>query len=242
MYDGMRGKIKSEQGATLVMALLFFVICAAIGAVVLTGATAVAGRAAGTGSTKSADADQQYYSLESAARLIMKQLEDQYVFVLVSGADEDSLNTVTCSDFYLDEATGNYVSAVERGAADGLTASAIWKNMTDGVYPAFNSSILDDLIAETLTARSEASADYVLHLSGHEDGDVTASLVMSPYTCDVSITLSIEDDTSGESLSDTELIFRGVTQEYTAEAYTRPDSTQFTAKRMIVSWDEADRE
>lgn len=65
----MRRKLKSENGASLALALLFFVICAMVGSVVLAAATAAAGRIANLQKS-----DQARYTLESAADLIESQL------------------------------------------------------------------------------------------------------------------------------------------------------------------------
>ncbi len=60
----IREKLTSENGASLLAALLFFVICAIIGGVILTSASVASGRM--TGLRKS---NQEYYSLTSAAKL-----------------------------------------------------------------------------------------------------------------------------------------------------------------------------
>ena len=60
----IRRKLKSEDGASLMLALLFFVICAMVGSVILSAATAAAGRIAGL-----KNSDQAKYSLESTAKL-----------------------------------------------------------------------------------------------------------------------------------------------------------------------------
>lgn len=69
-------KIKSNKGASLSIALLFFLICAVISSVVLTAGTAAAGRL-----SKRAELDQQYYLVNSAAELIIEELEGKTVLV-----------------------------------------------------------------------------------------------------------------------------------------------------------------
>lgn len=64
----IKRKLQSHTGATLILALLFFVICAAIGSVILTAATASAGRIS---SIKSSD--QGRYAKNSAVKVIKKQ-------------------------------------------------------------------------------------------------------------------------------------------------------------------------
>ena len=70
-------KLKSESGASLALALLFFLICAVIGSVVLSAATASSGRLSNI-----ADNDQRYYSVTSAAVLVKDLIEDNEFSVL----------------------------------------------------------------------------------------------------------------------------------------------------------------
>ena len=60
-----RWKLRSARGASISYALLLFLVCSAVGAVVLVAATSAAGRLSGL-----AEADQRYYSVTSAAELL----------------------------------------------------------------------------------------------------------------------------------------------------------------------------
>ena len=64
-------KLKSDTGATLMMALLFFVVCAVTGSMILVSATAASGRLEGMKRR-----DQNYYAVRSAVKLCEKQLEE----------------------------------------------------------------------------------------------------------------------------------------------------------------------
>lgn len=70
-------KLKEKRGASLTFALLLFLICAVFGAVVLTAATAAAGRVSNL-----AEVDQKYYSVASAAELLAEELDDQSVTII----------------------------------------------------------------------------------------------------------------------------------------------------------------
>lgn len=70
MSTVVRKKLKSREGASLMAALLVFLVCAMVGSVVLTAAATSAGRA----SKADTPANRQRYSLESAARLINDDL------------------------------------------------------------------------------------------------------------------------------------------------------------------------
>ena len=67
-------KLKSESGASLALALLFFLICVVIGSIVLTSATTASGRLANI-----ADNDRRYYSVSSATSFVKEIVEkDDY--------------------------------------------------------------------------------------------------------------------------------------------------------------------
>ena len=62
-------KIRSDTGASFALALLLFLVCTVAGTVVLTAATAAAGRL-----SELSEMDQRYYSVASAARLLAQEL------------------------------------------------------------------------------------------------------------------------------------------------------------------------
>lgn len=67
----IRKKLRSQDGATLILALLFFVVCAAIGSVVLTAASVSAGRLKNIQS-----GDQHRYAVRSARSVLEKELTE----------------------------------------------------------------------------------------------------------------------------------------------------------------------
>ena len=69
-------KLKSNSGATLMLALLFFVVCAVTGSMILVSATAAAGRLDGLGRK-----EQNYYAVRSATKLVEKQLKSEFIEV-----------------------------------------------------------------------------------------------------------------------------------------------------------------
>lgn len=70
--ERLKKKIRSNRGASIVIALMLFLVCAAVGAVVLTAGTAAAGRA-----SQQEKMDRRYYSVLSAAELVRDQLDGQ---------------------------------------------------------------------------------------------------------------------------------------------------------------------
>lgn len=65
----LKRKLNSNEGASLMVALLFFIMCATIGSVILAAATASSGRLA-----KLVKEDQKYYTSTSAASLLTEIL------------------------------------------------------------------------------------------------------------------------------------------------------------------------
>lgn len=72
MQKLVMNKLRSRKGASLTFALLAFLVCAAVGAVLLTAATASSGRI-----SKLAESDRRYYAVSSAAQLFCDALDGQ---------------------------------------------------------------------------------------------------------------------------------------------------------------------
>ena len=72
----LKRKLNSQRGASLTFALLLFLVCAVVGSAVLVAGTAAAGRM-----SKIAEMDQRYYSVNSAARLLIELLEKDEIWV-----------------------------------------------------------------------------------------------------------------------------------------------------------------
>ena len=104
----IRRKLKSERGASLALALLFFAICAMVASVVLAAATAAAGR------MKSLqESDQAKYSLESAAGLLQTYIEGwEYKRVGAKYKDKDH------GKVYPSKAFQGVVSPIDLPSAD----------------------------------------------------------------------------------------------------------------------------
>lgn len=84
MREKLKGKLRSRRGATLLLSLLLFLICAVAGSVAITAGTASSGTV-----SERAKMDQRYFSVTSAAELLRKTFDGKYV--RISG-DEVSTN------------------------------------------------------------------------------------------------------------------------------------------------------
>ncbi|MBR4162248.1 MAG: hypothetical protein IKR11_01925 [Solobacterium sp.] len=82
-------KLKSQTGASLSLALLLFLVCAAVGSVVLTAGTGAAGRL-----SRMAETDQRYYAVTSAAKFFNDLLENDETSVTLERI-KTVKNTVT---------------------------------------------------------------------------------------------------------------------------------------------------
>ena len=68
----LRNRIRSNSGATILLALLFFLLCALAGSIILSAGSAAAGRISGLKET-----EQSFYSVTSAAQIMREEIEGQ---------------------------------------------------------------------------------------------------------------------------------------------------------------------
>lgn len=73
----MKRKLRSQSGASLILALLLFLVCAVVGSIVLTAGTAASGRL-----SEMAGMDQRYYAVTSAANMLGKELNGTQVTIV----------------------------------------------------------------------------------------------------------------------------------------------------------------
>ena len=80
----IKDKLRSNSGASITFALLLFLVCAALAAVILVAGTTAAGRMSGL-----AENDQRYYAVTSAAEMIRDVMDDETISILkVGGTDK----------------------------------------------------------------------------------------------------------------------------------------------------------
>lgn len=85
----VRARLASERGASIFFALLTLLVCITVGSVVLTAGTAASGRLAET-----AENDQRYYSVSSAAELIKSMVDGQKVTFIKKKKTETVTETI----------------------------------------------------------------------------------------------------------------------------------------------------
>lgn len=118
----LRAKLKSERGASILLAMVFFLLCLTVGGVVLTAATASAGRIASQRQTQ-----QDYLTASSAAEALRDILNETSFTItatttVVTGADgiprEESIvsrNLETAETKALQPALAAAAAAVSKG-------------------------------------------------------------------------------------------------------------------------------
>ncbi len=95
MIKQVNKKLRSQSGASIIMALFLFTVCAVLSAVIITASTAAAGRMATT-----AEVDQRYYSVTSAAEVLKGLIDNRPVRV-------EEIETVTSERTYADGIPGS---------------------------------------------------------------------------------------------------------------------------------------
>lgn len=83
----LQTKLRSQRGASILFALLLFLVCAAVGSVALAAGTAAAGR-----TIQLAKMDQRYYCVTSATELMRDSIEGKTVTV-VDREDQVTIST-----------------------------------------------------------------------------------------------------------------------------------------------------
>ena len=94
--------LRSRTGASITFALLLFLVCAVVGALVLTAGSAAAGRVSNL-----AQSDQRYYNVTSAAGLLADELSGKKVTIVRTR----EITTKTVTEYKVNLAGGAAVSA-----------------------------------------------------------------------------------------------------------------------------------
>ncbi len=112
-------KVRSTRGASLSLALLLFLICSVLGAVVLTAGSASAGRVADM-----AEMDRRYYNVSSAAELLGGELGGKTVRI---ERTRETVTTVVTTGIVSGEA-GNETVAETKTTTETVTYSTLVVN------------------------------------------------------------------------------------------------------------------
>ncbi len=175
-------KLKTKEGASITYALLLFLVCAVVGSIVIAAGTAASGRM-----SKAVEMDQRYYSVMSAAELLIQELDSKTVEVVNKGTvtvlEDESESFAQDSDYPVISVDGDFYNTL-LSPVDSLTyATAVMADITiedtnEWFITAANSS--DSLPPLSVTVTHESDGD--LNLSGDEGSSSSApSLVLNLY-------------------------------------------------------------
>ena len=103
-------KLKSKNGATVLIALVFFLLCAAAGSVLLAACTASSGRMADL-----VYQEQAYYSVSSAARMFRDVIENKTFGYYVLEGDYPTGEGSEPSEGYVNPPSGELASLLSEG-------------------------------------------------------------------------------------------------------------------------------
>ena len=154
--------LRDTSGASIVIALVFFLICGIVGSVVMTAAS-VQAKAAQT----HVDLQQKEYAMQSAAKLMAQQLGGAYDTAGEASVDTNSLRSMIGQSFWTERRTKDILAARAEGKDYVLGGSASNRLLIDppseagGLAPVYGCITVDpDLnITVELSLDSAFAAD-----------------------------------------------------------------------------------
>ena len=179
-------KLRSNSGASLMAALLFFIMTATVGSIILAAATASSGRLAGLKRN-----EQAHYAVNSAAEVLSGLIQDENSKVILQITKEYPSENTTRREF-ISPKTGTTLSAYE-----SITSQHLLPYLVKNAYPllSYDSSFPD---ADSLSLPSE---EIEVGVNGQEDLKVKAT-----FKLDASLNLIVEIEPAATGISNPENI------------------------------------
>ena len=206
----LRAKLSSKSGASILIALVFFLMCSMVGAVVLTAATANTG-----GLANLKNEQQSYFTVSSAARLLRDGLDGAAFVEITTTKDVDG--TITSTDTNYDDSHSPVLEELlkEDGKAAGRREEHIFTVQAEGL--------------DTVTVSLTMGGDYALSVSlWREDGEGGRHNPMS-------FTVPAEQNTHLTSSSQIYSYDTGTVDEAGQPVYSSYTETT-TVKTLTVTW------
>lgn len=156
----LKRKLNSQRGASLTFALLLFLVCAVVGSAVLVAGTAAAGRM-----SKIAEMDQRYYSVNSAARLLIELMDGEEATIVKTVTKDGKGSTATTYKDETGAAIGseNFSSITKEAAYHIVSTTSILDRTGTNSYDITLSTGEENLnvtIKEQLKRDDEDAGDY----------------------------------------------------------------------------------
>ena len=162
-------KLKSDGGVSLMMSLLLFLVCAVVGSAVLVAGTAASGRMA-----KIAEMDERYYSVNSAANLLIDLFDGKSVKAETVIYSDGSVAPATTL-YQKDDDSGEYVP---HSNPDTLPLDAIYRIMNNSAaaWP-LKPGVAMEVPGKEVTAAEEIYSDgRVVFTVSSADGKYTIQI------------------------------------------------------------------
>ena len=194
-------RIKSESGATILIALLFFLLCAVAGSVVLAAGTSASGRISGL-----VEKEQSFYSVSSAAKMLSAEIEGQeFDYYVDDSNNEYSFKTTPDSDV---------AQLLKNGAVTVFKNNDSTKSYEDNLTVSSTSTSMDSVkdVGGEFVMKGDYSIEIRLYSlkNGSED--------KNSYVCRVAIPAVIKmnreksalyGDNGKYTIEETDLIWKG---------------------------------
>lgn len=190
-------KLQSRKGASLILAAVYFLICAFVGGTVLAAATS------GSAHLKDRKADEQTYLIQrSAARVIERELTVENGYLQAEIVKNNTAEGLSYTINNISDLSG-LQALVAQGAA------ARYAENLDGVFPGYVAE--DDLVlnmagdtkADTVNVHYEVDENYDLTVTLSQNGDSRLYVFMK-----ASVTEKTRDDVTTTTITWNEPIIR----------------------------------
>ena len=207
MIERIKNKLRSRSGASLMFALLLFLVCAVISSVVLAAGTAASGRMSETAAN-----DQRYFSVTSAAELLRDLFDG--VTVCVVEADDGKIYVFEGAMAY--EVNESYIEQLKSDSnADSIDPD-------DPSAPTFSSLPME---AAYMCAESEdltpVTSRFSISYSGEGYESLAVKVVDNLQPVDGTITFTVSNDLGNDTDDGvTDVSDDGTTGEATGTIYT----------------------
>ena len=263
---GLRRKLHSQSGASILLALLLFLVCAMVAASILAAAVSNAGKARSNWVEQ-----QKYLTLSSAIRLVADEIQKAeymgkytvYEWTVPAVIDPTDGHVITPAKnyFYVEQIAGEYSCGEKRGAAKGELTDQIplgdgldkifSKQFTGAGYqPLYNAAAAAGPTECTLTVTLPADLKGYPYeaspgLPAYKVSDtVTVKVRLDHTTRHITLTAWLGNGTVPDDGSDTmigELVAR-ITEKVPAVPPAAEETTKLVSGTLTVDYNPGDRE
>lgn len=158
----LRNRIRSNSGATILLALLFFLLCALAGSIILSAGSAAAGRISGLKET-----EQSFYSVTSAAQIMREEIEGQEFQAYTEDGGSPTYTAVPDSEIkkILIDAVIEIYGGKQAESKETLTVYPSSKTLTDVMGKVTAYFIMTDDYRIEITFSMKKSKKYICKLT-----------------------------------------------------------------------------